>query len=294
MMRLSEGSWKRWFIPLLLSAPAILLLASLFFAPLIRMANISFHPYSRTEGIGETYSLNNYLSFFEDPYNIRVLIRTLKLSCLTTIVSFLLAFPVARHLVSSKGRARAIITLIVLSPLLVSVIVRTYGWIVILGQNGLIISILKSIGVSEPPRILFTEIAVVVGLTHIFLPYMVLSISSALQNIDPTLRLAALNLGASKVQVFRRITLPLCIPGILAGSLLVFTMSNGAFVSPALLGGPAARVMSALTFQQNLLLFNWPFGAAIAIILLVIVLTAVLLYSRLLERGQKGGQRENA
>jgi putative spermidine/putrescine transport system permease protein len=175
----------------------------------------------------------------------------------------------------------------ILAPLLVSVVVRSFGWLVILGPNGLINSTLTGLGVvDEPLRLLYTETAIVLGLTHVFLSFMVLSIAAALDRIDPALIRAAQNLGASPRQAFRRIVLPLSLPGVAAGCLIVFTLSTSAFITPALLGGPRVKVMSFLAYQQSLLLTDWPYGSAIAFILLALSGGAVLLYLRAIERGR--------
>ncbi|MBI3965379.1 MAG: ABC transporter permease [Chloroflexi bacterium] len=282
--------WREVVIPLLLCAPGLFVLVAFFVVPLGDMFVLSFYRYSRTLGITDEITLDNYVNFLTDSFYLELLFRTLKLSALTTLTTLVVGYPIAAHFVQARGRSRAYLTLVILSPLMVSVIVRTYGWLVILGPTGVINSLLQYLGVTQGPiRLLFTELAVVLGLTHIFLPFMVLSIASALQNIDPALSLAARNLGAGGTTVFLRILLPLSKPGILAGSLLVFSLSNSAFVTPALLGGQGSQVLSVLAYQQNLVLLNWPFGAAIAVILLAIVLTGVVLYTRALERDRVMG-----
>lgn len=283
-------TWRHVAIPLLLCAPGLALFTVFFLVPLGRMFVLSFYHYSRTAGITDELTLGNYGAFLFDPFYLELLARTLKLSALTTLTTLLLGYPVAVHFVQAQARTRAYLTLIILSPLMVSVIVRTYGWLVVLGPTGLVTSLVAWLGLTDaPPRLLFTEVAVVIGLTHIFLPFMVLAVASALQNIDPTLSLAARNLGASGVGAFLNVVLPLSLPGVLAGSLLVFSLSNSAFVTPALLGGAGAQVLSVITYQQNLVLLNWPFGAALAAVLLLVVLSGVLLYTRAVERGRFRG-----
>jgi len=135
---------------------------------------------------------------------------------------------------------------------------------------------------------MYTEFAVIVGMAHVYFPFMVLALLSSLQNIDPTLRLAANNLGAGRVRTFWRITLPLSLPGVLAGSMIVFCLSASAFVTPTVLGGPRVKVMAYMVWEQFLLILNWPLGAAIGFVLLVITTGLMLVYNRLLERGRFG------
>jgi len=278
------GAWKEVGIPLALCAPGLLLLLFVFLVPLARTFALSF------ETPAGDPTLGNYTKLFGDRFFWELMFRTLKLSAITTLVTLVLGYAVAVHFVAAGPRARAYLTLIILAPLMVSVVIRTYGWVIILGPAGLVNNLLQALELtSSPLRILFTETAVVVGLTHIFLPYMALAIVSSLQNIDPALARAARNLGAGGTTTFLRIVLPLSMPGILAGSLLVFTLSNSAFATPALLGGSGAQVLSLLAYQQNLVLLNWNAGSAVGIVLLVVVMTGAMINSRMIERGRFKG-----
>jgi putative spermidine/putrescine transport system permease protein len=282
--------WRQVALPLLLCLPGLLLLTVFFLVPLGRLFLLSVYAHPQTAALSGNVTLANYAKFLGDSFYLELLLRTLKLSAITTLVTLLLGYSIAMHFVSATPRTRAYVTLIILAPLMVSVIVRTYGWLIILGPTGLVNTVLETLHLTQAPvRLLFTEVAVIIGLTHIFLPYMTLAIVSSLQTIDPVLPLAAKNLGASETRAFVRVVLPLSLPGVLAGSLLVFSLSNSAFATPALLGGPGAQVLSLLTYQQNLVLLNWNFGAAIAVILLVVVVTGVMLYSRAMEGGRFKG-----
>jgi putative spermidine/putrescine transport system permease protein len=271
---------------LLLLAPLAAFLA-LFVAPLGNLLVLSFFRFDRSAGALAGLSLDNYVKFLGDPFYLGILGRTLRLGLLVTLATLVLGYPVAYHLSRSGGRRRAYLTLLVLAPLLVSVVVRSFGWLVILGPNGLVNSTLVRLGVvSDPLRLLYSESAIVVGLTHVFLSFMVLSVAAALQRIDPALTRAAQNLGASPARTFWRVIFPLSLPGVAAGSLIVFTLSTSAFITPALLGGPRVKVMSYLAYQQTLLLSDWPYGSAIAFVLLAVTAASVLLYVRLLETGR--------
>jgi putative spermidine/putrescine transport system permease protein len=179
-----------------------------------------------------------------------------------------------------------LVTLVIAAPLLISVIARTFGWIVVLGPNGLANALFHALGlVTDPVPLLFTEAAIVVGLVHVLLPYMVLSIAASLEAIDGSLVRAARSLGASPRVAFLRVTLPLSLHGLIAGSLIVFALSSASFVTPAILGGSQLKVTSSLVYQQTLVLFNWPFGGAIAMIMLA--LTSILIASASLRFGAR-------
>jgi putative spermidine/putrescine transport system permease protein len=281
-------AWRESAAALVLCLPAIVLLLAIYLVPLGRLFMLSFE--APSAGGATTFSLANYAKLLGDTFFWELLLRTLKLSAITTAVTLVLGYALAVHYVGASARAKAYLTLVILAPLMVSVIIRTYGWVVILGPSGLITNAAEALRLIDSPlRLMFTELAVVIGLTHIFLPYMTLAIVSSLQTVDPALIRAARNLGASDTTAFLRIALPLSMPGVLAGSLLVFTLSNSAFATPALLGGPGAQVLSLLAYQQNLVLLNWSTGSAIGVILLVIVLTGVMLYTRALEGGRFRG-----
>ncbi|MBI2203698.1 MAG: ABC transporter permease [Candidatus Rokubacteria bacterium] len=273
----------------LLLVPPLVVFVGLYLLPLANIFVLSFFGFDRNTGRLGGVTLANYGKFLGDPFYLGILWRTLKLGVASTALALVLGYPVAYYLSRARGRRRAYLMLGILAPLLVSVVVRSFGWLVILGPNGLVNATLTSLRlVDEPLRLLYTETAIVLGLTHVFLSFMVLSIAAALDRIDPALLRAAQNLGASPRQAFVRVVLPLSLPGVAAGCLIVFTLATSAFITPALLGGPRVKVMSFLAYQQSLLLSDWPYGSAIAFVLLAITGTAVLLYLRLLERGRFG------
>jgi putative spermidine/putrescine transport system permease protein len=274
---------------LLLLAVPLAVFVGLFLVPLANLFVRSFFAFDRVTGTVGSFTVGNYTKFLGDPFYLDILWRTLRLGVLVTATTLVLGYPVAYSVARARGRLRAYLMLGILAPLLVSVVVRTFGWLVILGPNGLVNSTLAALGVvSEPVRLLYTETAIVLGLTHVFLSFMVLSVAAALERIDPALVRAAQNLGASERQTFLRVVLPLSLPGVAAGCLIVFTLATSAFITPALLGGPRVKVMSFLAYQQTLLLSDWPYGSAIAFVLLALTGAAVLLYIRLLERGRFG------
>ena len=278
---------RRPLAPWLLLAAPLAAFAALFALPLLNMAALSLHRFDRTSGTLGGLTLDNYARFLGDPFYLGILWRTFRLGVLVTLLTLVLGYPVALHLSRAPARRRASLTLLILAPLLVSVVVRSFGWLVILGPNGLVNSALRGLGlIDEPLRLLYTETAIALGLTHVFLSFMVLSVATALGRIDPTLIRAAQTLGATPAQAFRRVVFPLSLPGVAAGSLIVFTLSTSAFITPALLGGPRVKVMSSLAYQQTLLLSDWPYGSAIALVLLALTAASVILYLRLLESGR--------
>lgn len=273
--------------PWLLLAAPLAVYAVLYLAPLASLFGLSLFRFDRVTGALAEPTLANYTRLLGDPFYLGILGRTLRVGLLVTLATLLLGYPLAYHLVRTTGRRRTWLTLLVLAPLLVSVVVRSFGWLVILGPNGLVNAVLLRLGlVGEPLRLLYTEGAIVLGLTHVFLSFMVLSVAAVLARIDPALLRAAQNLGATPAQAFWRVVAPLSLPGVAAGSLIVFTLSTSAFITPALLGGPRVKVMSYLAYQQTLLLSDWPAGGAVAFVLLAVTAASVLLYVRLLERGR--------
>ncbi len=275
----------RWLTPWLLLLPGLVLFSAFFIFPLAVLFENSFHDYSRMSGILPGWTLKNYIRILSDSFYLEICLRTIKLALMTSGVTLLLGYPIALYLSVASPRQRAWIILLVLSPLLISVIVRTFGWLILLGANGLVDNTLKLFGWSVG-SLLHTEGAVIVGLANVLLPFMVLSISTALQNIDPSINLAASSLGASPLKVFVKVTVPLSLPGVLAGLLIVFSLASSSFVTPALLGGSNYKVLSSLIYEQAMVLQNWPFSAAFAVVLMLIVLAILAVQRQAIEGGK--------
>ncbi len=276
-------------VPWLLAAPVILLYMVCLVLPLAVLLVTSFTTFDPRGGGPTEFTVANYAKALGDSFYLGVLFRTMWLAFLVTLVTLVVGYPVAYYVRLSSGRAQAYLLLLIIAPLMVSLIVRAFGWVVVFGSRGVLNFLLLRAGVIETPlRLMYTEFAVIVGMAHVYFPFMVLALLSSLQNIDPTLRLAANNLGAGRVRTFWRITLPLSLPGVLAGSMIVFCLSASAFVTPTVLGGPRVKVMAYMVWEQFLLILNWPLGAAIGFVLLVITTGLMLVYNRLLERGRFG------
>ena len=213
---------------------------------------------------------------------IRVFGITLQIAIIVTLVTLLLGYPVAYALSSVSPSRANLLMILVLIPFWTSILVRSYAWMVLLGQEGIINEALIAAGVlSEPIKMLNTRLAVYLGMIHILLPFMILPLYAVMRGIDRNLLRAAGNLGAPPAAVFRRIFLPLSLPGIAAGCLLVFILSLGFYITPALLGGQR-DIMVSMLIQQQISQLNWGFGAALALALLVIALAIYLLFTRLL------------
>jgi putative spermidine/putrescine transport system permease protein len=271
-----------------LAVPALLLLAALFFAPLFHILDLSFR-----EGIAGSirikpgYSLASYIRGLTDLYYVGVLIRTSLLSLAVTATCVLLGFPLSYFLWRADPRWKGTLTLLVVAPVLVSIVVRAYGWIVLLGDNGLLNQVLVALGLIDAPlQIMYSTLAVFIGLVHVQFPFMVLSILAAMERIDPFLIDAAETLGASRPSAVMLVVLPLAIPGLATGAILVFTLCMTAFVTPAFLGGGSTQVMTTLVYGQFTTAFDWPLGSALAIILAAVSLGASFLFRGGLNRLQ--------
>ncbi|QOT00642.1 ABC transporter permease [Brevibacterium sp. JNUCC-42] len=263
---------------LLLLLPAMIILLGVFLIPMLLIFLLSF------DGAEGQFSWSNYLLFFQDTYYLEILGRTITLSLYTVVCTLLLAYPVAMFMASTQGKMRGLVTMLILCPHLISVVIRNFGWVVILGDTGWINSLLIKVGLIDVPiRLLYNDLGIVVGLTDAFIAYMVLAIATSLYTIDASLYKAASILGATRLQSFFHITLPLSIPGVFAGITLVFSLSMSAYVTPALMGGTSVKVIPVLAFEQIMSTLNWPLGAALAILLLSSTVVLVTLFTRLVE-----------
>ncbi len=270
-----------------LAGPACLWLAFFFLVPLALVLRLSFYDFSPTSGIVPDVGLRNYVKVFTDPYYAGIFLRTLRISLLVTLFTLLLGYPEAYYLTRLRGRAKALLLVAILSPLVVSAVTRTFGWFVLLSATGPVNAAITALGLSARPlKLLYSETGIVIGLTHVLVPFMVLSIYAALQRRDPSLVRAASNLGAGPVRTFLEVTLPLSLPGVLAGSLVVFTLGTSAFVTPAILGGTRVRVVAYLAYEEFLFSLNWPFGAAAALVLVAFTMLLVVGWQRWIERGR--------
>ena len=272
-----------------LLVPAVLLLVIGFVVPVGMLVPSSVHRYVPLVGITSEFTLAYYVRLVTDSYYLEIVGRTLALGAVVTLATLVIGYPVAFFLARTRSRWRNWLTILVVFPLLLNLVVRTFGWIALLAQNGLVNQALQVLGlVHSPVKLLFNFAGLLIGLTHIFLPFMVLVLIGAIQNIPREVEDAARVLGASWGSAFLRVTLPLSTPGVVSGSILVFVLTISALVTPRLLGGPTYQVMSTLIYDEFLQRLNWPAGSAQALALTVMVLALVFVSGLL---GRRAGAR---
>ena len=272
--------------PWLLSAPALLLFACLLLVPLALTAVLSFQVFDHATGVKNTFTLAHYTAVFTDDYYHAIFWRTFWISALVTLICMLVGAPEAYVLSRMNKPWRSILLLVVLAPLLVSVVVRAFGWSMLLGPEGVVNQLVRWAGLPTM-KILYTEAAVVIALVHVMMPFMVIPVWTSLQKLDPGVENAALSLQASHFTTMRRIIFPQVLPGVLSGSLIVFGLSASAFAIPGLLGGRRLKMVATVVYDEYLHELNWPLGAAIAFTLLIANLVVMLSYNRVLERSYK-------
>ena len=266
-----EGASRGWAVDwrsALLLAPALALLA-LFLGSVVQMVALSFDD-------GDGAGFRHYREFLARPDYVDTYIRTLKVSVLVTFYSLLIGYPIAYGIWRYRGNRNLLMILVVL-PWLVSIVVRTYAWMVILGPRGVINETLAWLGVIDAPlRLMFNTTGVVIGLVHVLLPFMVISILSVLLHMDHRLEEASMSLGGGPLHTFVRVTLPLSLPGVIGGATLIYLMSTGAIVTPLLLGGIRERMIGTQIYQEVMQTFNFPKASTLAVLLLVGGLIAIL------------------
>ncbi len=271
--------------PYLLAGPALALFIALMVIPLVMTFILSFYKFGFYTGIQPALNLGNYISVLTDPYYYEIFGRTFAIALITTLICAVIGTPEAYILYRMKPRWRSLLLLVVIGPLLISVVVRTLGWEILLGNNGVINNALQALGLtSEPVKLMYTSSGIVIALVHVLMPFMVLAVWAALQRQDPAVERAAASLGASQTTIFFRVVLPPAMPGMLSGSLIVFSLAASAFATPAILGGRRVKVVSTTVYEAFLNTLNWPQGAAIAMLLLVAVFAVLLSYNRFIER----------
>ncbi|SAJ63869.1 ABC transporter permease [Burkholderia multivorans] len=274
--------------PWLLSAPALLLFSTLLLAPLLLTLVLSFHTFSDIAGTQPGWTIANYLEVIRDPYYLTIFARTAGLAAAVTLLSIVLGVPETIVLARMRKPWQSICLLVVLGPLLISVVVRTLGWQILLGNNGVLNDVLQALHITdEPVRLVFTMTGTIVALTHVLVPFMVMAVWATLQKLDPQVEWAGRSLGASPMRVFRRVILPQILPGVLSGSIIVFALSASAFATPALIGGRRLKVVATAAYDEFLGTLNWPLGASIAVLLLIANVAIVMGCSRLAERRLK-------
>jgi putative spermidine/putrescine transport system permease protein len=278
----ARGSW-------FLIAPPLTMVAIFFVVPVVYLFWVSLHAPSSTELYGRAVTLQNYVAVIGDSFYLEIIRRTLGVAALILAASLLIGYPVAYFVALQPPRRRMLVILMLLFPLMVSNVVRAYGWVALLGRRGVVNSALGDLGVIDAPLdLLYTTQAVVVGLMTILLPYMVISIANTLAALDRRYEEAAQALGAGPLRTFFHVTLPLSTPGVASGTLLVFLLTLSAYVTITLLGGPRSKLLVSMIYDA-VTAFQWPHAAALAFILLALALAATALILALLRPGRVQG-----
>jgi len=263
----------------LIGLPALVALTVLFAVPLLVVVLYSFGTRTRT---GRTDLSQLDLEAYQrltDPLVLEIVTRSLGYAVLTTVICLVIGYPFAYYLATRAPRVRAVLLVLVMLPFWSNFLVRTYAWRVLLGSDGPLVGFLELFGFDDV-RLLFTPFAIVLGLVYGFLPFMVLPLYAAIERIDHTLIEAARDLHASGWKAFRNVTLPLSRSGVIAGSVLVFIPSFGAYVTPELLGGSRSTMIGSYVVRQFLSARDWPFGSALSVAILAVMLVATTLYFR--------------
>lgn len=266
------------------SIPVGLLFLTLVVTPLALTFALTFSPFDYNAGIQPGYTLHHYAEVLTDSYFVGIFWRTLWISVVTTLICVMVGVPEAYILSRMRKPWRSIFLLAVLSPLLISLVVRAFGWSMLLGPSGLVGQAAEALGLGP---LLYTPTAIVIGLVHIMLPFMIIPVWTSLQKLDPSVEHAAYSLNASRAQTLWRVVLPQCMPGVLSGSLIVFGLSASSFAIPALLGGRRLKMVATIVYDEFLTELNWPLGATLAILLLVLNVIIMMAYNRVIERSYR-------
>ncbi len=271
-----------------LLAPATLFVLAFLLLPMLVVLRYSVNRYVPGGLMLQVFTLENYAHFFQDHYFHKVLLTTVWVSIVCTFVSLVLAFPLAYFLARTRSAAKSMLVMLVVFPLLVGNVVRAAGWMALFGTRGVVNSVLEALHViTVPLNIMYTTGAVIVGIISIVTPFMVLTLQSVLEGINFSVEEAALNLGAPPMRVFTKVTLPLAMPGVVAGTSLVFILCMNAYATPVLLGGPSFQMMAQTIYDQISNTQNWPFGAALAFVLMFVTVALTVIAQVFLHRSYK-------
>jgi putative spermidine/putrescine transport system permease protein len=271
----------------LLSTPALALFVGLLVLPLLLTLVLSFNVFDYEVGVkGDAWTLAQYLNLVTDSYFYEIFFRTFWISALVTLLCVVIGVPEAYILSRMGAPWRSIFLILILTPLLISVVVRAFGWSLLLGADGLVNQAIQALG-GRPVKLLYTPFAVILALVHVMLPFMIIPVWTSLQKLDRSAEQAALSLGATQAKVMRMVVLPQVMPGVLSGTLIVFGLSASSFAIPGLLGGRRLKMVATVVYDQYLSELNWPMGATIAVALLLVNLLVMLSWNRLVESRYK-------
>jgi putative spermidine/putrescine transport system permease protein len=286
----AAGTARRDWRAGLLLLPGLVVLFLFFVLPYANMLYISFLTRAYDEPYYHVFTLENYARTLTDDFNWEVIGLTFWFAGVTALITLVLSYPVAYYMARSPSRRKGVLLALVLAPLLVGVVVRSYGWMILLADTGLVNQFLTWIGIGRQ-RLMYNQTGVWIGLIHVYMPFMVISLMNAISDIDPELEKASRSLGASTWTTFWRVVWPLSLPGVAAGAVLVFVLSVSAYVIPTLLGGYNVFTAPLLIVQTVMDLFNWPLGSAMAMVLFALTVAAITVFNRLIGRATKGLER---
>ncbi|WP_370402747.1 ABC transporter permease [Sulfitobacter sp. JB4-11] len=273
--------------PWLLLSPALVFITALVVIPMAFILVYSFYENVDLAVDVPAIQFGNWQELLTDSYYHTAIWKTLRLSLIVTVLAAVLGYIPAYVIAMTRYRHKWLLLLLLILPFWVSFIIRTLSWIHIFGNQGALNGLMNLLGLGDLPfQIMYTEFTVIVGFIHVFLPYMILNVYVSLEGIDENLEPAARTLGATPWQAFREVTLPLSLPGLAAGSLLVFVLTGGSYVTPLILGGPSDFLFGNLVYDAVVTELNWPMGATLSFTLLFLLGSVVILYSRLMGMNQ--------
>jgi len=270
-------------VRLWLAVPALAVVTIFFVIPYLNLALISFYEPSHRAAYIREFTLANYRGTVLDRFTWQVVWHTVWIGAVTTAVTLVLGYPLSYKLSRASSRMKGLLMMLVISPLLVGVLIRTYGWMIILADTGLVNQLVQALHGPELP-LMYNDLGVLIGLVHVYVPFMVLSLAGSLQAVDPDLERASRSLGAGAWRTFWRVTWPLSLPGVVSGVVLVFVLAESSYVIPSLLGGFTVLTVPILVIRTITELFNWPAGSAFALLFFAIILGLVWAFLEVMRR----------
>lgn len=265
--------------------PCTILITFMVIIPLFYIGIISFFKFDPSHLWTTVFTLENYKRFLFDAFYLNIIWVTIKVGLITTLICCILGYPLAYFLARTRSKRVELYIFLLLAPLMISTVIRIFGWIVLLGKEGMVNKFLLLLPfINEPIGIMYTMPAVVIGLTGLLLPYMVLPLMSSIESIPRSMEEAASNLGANRLKIFFKILLPLSVAGLVSGSLMVYLIAISALVTPALMGLPKVRMLGNQVYDTVIGSFNWPFAASISIIMVIFTFSVLIFYLRWLKK----------
>ena len=277
------GDTRLGMVTLLL--PALVVIGGLMILPTLLLLGYSVRPFAGGD-IGTGWTLAQYTRALTTPLYQNIIVRTVRIAAIVTVLDFVLGFPLAYAAVRRGGYLGKVIVIATLAPLTIDLVVRSFGWFILLSDNGIVNGTLVTLGIvsqENVPKLLFNETGIIIGLTHVMLPFMVFPIINVLHTVPRSYEEAARNLGANRATTFRTVVFPLALPGISAGVLITFIVSMAAYVTPTILGGGVKVVPVVITNSFNST-GNWPFASALSMLLVTLALVVIVGYNRILQR----------